>query len=256
MGMPVITVASGGMPVGDVTATTGRGTPVSEATNGFGRAVTKVTSGGMAVAYETIGITPPVSPLSSFATFDGTPAASVALSNGNLTVTHGSTNNGVGVASTMSKTTGKYYFETRSVTSISNNNGIGIKVYAGGTFSDPVANFTNAAGVLLGPTNSFIYNNTVSTGKNLGAQAIGDVYCFAIDLTARLMWVKKGAGLWNADAGADPVAGTNGVIILAGALSPMVRFTNGLATDAFTANFGASAFAFTVPAGFALGWGT
>lgn len=54
MGMPVVTVASGGMPVVDVTATTGRGTPVTEALNKFGRAVTKVTSGGMAVAYETI----------------------------------------------------------------------------------------------------------------------------------------------------------------------------------------------------------
>lgn len=194
-------------------------------------------------------------PLTTFATFDGTPSASVAMSNGNLTVTHGSTGNGTGVASTMSKTTGKYYFETRSVTSVSNSNGIGVKVYAGGIFSDG-APFINGAGIVLGPVNSFIINNTVSTGKNLGAQAVGDIYCFAIDLTARLMWIKKGAGLWNADAGADPAAGTNGVAIISGALSPMVRFTNGLATDAFTANFGASAFAFTPPSSFSLGWGT
>lgn len=61
MGWPVVTVASGGMPVTDVTAATGRGTPVTEATNGFGRAVTKVTSGGMAVAYETLVVWPPPS---------------------------------------------------------------------------------------------------------------------------------------------------------------------------------------------------
>lgn len=64
MGMPVVTVASGGMPVVDVTATTGRGTPVTEATNGRGRAVTKVTSGGMAVAYETLVTWPPAVPTS------------------------------------------------------------------------------------------------------------------------------------------------------------------------------------------------
>jgi len=54
MGLPVVTVASGGLPVVDNTAK-GSGTPVTEAGNKFGVAVTKVTSGGMAVCYETIG---------------------------------------------------------------------------------------------------------------------------------------------------------------------------------------------------------
>ncbi len=53
MGMPVVTVASGGMPVIDVSATTGKGVPVSEAVNGFGRAVTKVAAYGMPVVYVT-----------------------------------------------------------------------------------------------------------------------------------------------------------------------------------------------------------
>ena len=51
MGMPVVTVASGGMPVIDVSATIKTGLPVSEAANKFGRAVTKVTSGGIPVVY-------------------------------------------------------------------------------------------------------------------------------------------------------------------------------------------------------------
>lgn len=59
MGWPVVTVASGGLPVVDVTATTGRGAPVTEATNKFGRAVTKVTSGGIPVAFETLTVWPP-----------------------------------------------------------------------------------------------------------------------------------------------------------------------------------------------------
>jgi hypothetical protein len=40
MGLPVVTVASGGLPV--VESTNGRGTPVSEATNGKGTPVTKI----------------------------------------------------------------------------------------------------------------------------------------------------------------------------------------------------------------------
>jgi hypothetical protein len=48
MGWPVVTVASGGMPVIDVTATKPLlGLPVTEAANKFGRAVTKVAVGGI-----------------------------------------------------------------------------------------------------------------------------------------------------------------------------------------------------------------
>ena len=57
MGMAVVTVAAGGLPVIDVTATTPKlGMPVTESTAGavgakLGTAVTKVTAGGMAVTY-------------------------------------------------------------------------------------------------------------------------------------------------------------------------------------------------------------
>lgn len=51
--MPVVTVAAGGMPVVDVTATTPKlGLPVTEAANGRGVAVTKVTGKpGLAVTF-------------------------------------------------------------------------------------------------------------------------------------------------------------------------------------------------------------
>jgi len=52
MGMPVVTVASGGLAVVDNTSATYKsGIAVTEAANGFGRAVTKVASGGMPVMY-------------------------------------------------------------------------------------------------------------------------------------------------------------------------------------------------------------
>jgi len=53
MSTPVVTVATGGMPVVDVTATTPKlGLPVTEATNGYGLAVTKVVGKpGLAVTF-------------------------------------------------------------------------------------------------------------------------------------------------------------------------------------------------------------
>jgi hypothetical protein len=53
MAMPVVTLASGGLPVVDVTALNHAliGKAVTEALNGKGTAVTKVASGGMAVYY-------------------------------------------------------------------------------------------------------------------------------------------------------------------------------------------------------------
>lgn len=53
MGLPVVTVASGGLPVVDVTAILPRtGLPVTEATNGKGIAVTKVVGKpGLPVVY-------------------------------------------------------------------------------------------------------------------------------------------------------------------------------------------------------------
>jgi hypothetical protein len=54
MGLAVVTVAAGGIPVVDVTATTPKlGLPVTEAAGGRGIAVTKVTTakGGLPVTY-------------------------------------------------------------------------------------------------------------------------------------------------------------------------------------------------------------
>jgi hypothetical protein len=61
MAMPVVTVASGGLPVADMTATTPKlGLPVTEAAAGRGTAVTKVAAGkpGLAVTYVTIPPSP------------------------------------------------------------------------------------------------------------------------------------------------------------------------------------------------------
>ena len=57
MGLAVVTVAAGGMPVVDVTGIAPRtGLPVTEATNGYGVPVTKVAALGMPVVFESIGV--------------------------------------------------------------------------------------------------------------------------------------------------------------------------------------------------------
>lgn len=57
MGLAVVTVAKGGLPVVDNTAATFKsGIPVAEAANGFGVPVTKVTTGGLPVMY----VSPPL----------------------------------------------------------------------------------------------------------------------------------------------------------------------------------------------------
>ena len=81
------------------------------------------------------------------------------------------------------------------------------------------------------------------------------MFGYAIDLSARLGWVRRNFGLWNNDATADPATGIGGVAIPAGALAPFVRFTNGAATDVLTGNFGATQlFNSVVPPGFTAGW--
>ena len=103
----------------------------------------------------------------TMATFDGTPAAGVVMSNGNLTVTHGTTNNGTGVKSLATKYTGKYFFEIKLTVSTTNANGGGIVPSPGGAFSDAV-NFAGGFGASYGSGSSLIYTDGVNTTKNLG----------------------------------------------------------------------------------------
>ena len=239
--MAVVTVASGGLPVIDVTATAPKvGFPVTEASTGI--AVTKVTAGGVAVTFVAVGGSTPV------ATFDGA-SSNVTLSNGNLTVTSaGGTGTDVGARSAATKTTGKYYFEITVTAGAGNNDAIGI-LKSSGVYTDGINN-----SFMVSRTNGVIFtNNGVFANPGLTAVANGTVLCFAIDLTARLGWVRKGSGSWNADGGANPATGTGGgTIAPTDPFSPFVRFggPGGVNGNNMTANFGGSTYAQTVPSGF------
>jgi len=246
MGMPVVSVASGGLPVVDVGASL-RGTPVTEAASGRGLRVTKVAAYGLPVAYETIGVS---GGATVYATLDGATSA-VTMSGGNLIATHNSNAGNSGVRSTALKSSGKYYFESTAGSQIyAFGQMVGI-LLSSGTFAD-----------LVGGINSTIvtYQGTIftfgsATGKTIGTIAIGNVIGSAIDLDNRKAWFRSGAGLWNGGAiGVEnPATNTGGVTIGAGSLAPALGF-NGSTGDNASANFGASAFSGVVPASFTAGW--
>ena len=186
------------------------------------------------------------------ATFDGTPANGAVVSNGGLTVTHTTTTNNAGVKSTALKSSGKYYFEIALQVSHSPNNCVGI-LLSTGTLVD-MSSSLNCTEIIL-TASTPVVSNGASSGNLLGTALVGDLYGFAIDLTGRLGWIRKGAaGNWNNIPAANPATGANGVVIAAGSFAPAVRFTINGATDAMTANFGASAFSGAVPSGFTAGW--
>jgi hypothetical protein len=246
MGLAVVTVAAGGLPVCDVTATTAKGMPVTEAANGYGLAVTKVALFGMPVAYETIGISG-----STGSAFNSADLSNVTLTNGNLTAT--GTAQG-GVRSTGSIASGKNYFEYTLGTVVSGNTGVGLCT-AGANLATVAPAPTSAAIMYKG--SGAIWIDNAFSGSTLGARVNGDTIGIAVDKTAKLIWFRAGSsGNWNGSGTANPATGVGGVSIsaanLSGALYALVAL--GASGDSVTSNFGASSFVGSVPSGFTSGW--
>jgi hypothetical protein len=243
MGLPVVTVATGGLAVADVTATTPKfGLPVDEAPAGRGIAVTKVAAGkpGLPVIWATGG-----SGGGTSATLDGV-ASNVTLSNGNLTATHASTTAPAGARSTASKTTGKYYFEVSIGVAVTPFDGVGV-LSSTGTYADVQA----AANCLIVYLQGGIYALGASSGKSIGAISVGNVIGVAVDLDARKGWIRSGAGTWNGDPTHNPATGAGGIAFTAAVpFAPVIYFDTGGAGNARTGNFGQSAYANAAPAGF------
>ncbi len=186
--------------------------------------------------------------VSNPATFDtGFTDPGITLSGANLVATsntaaHYSTS----MVQTL-RTTGKFYWEIASAAF--NNPELGM-----GNHSMPLNTFggfdTNSWGV--NPSNgNLFYNNAVH--GNIGTSGPNGTCGFAVDLTARLLWFRIGAGNWNGSGTADPVAGIGGFDIstfTAGSIGPYASLrTNG---DQCTLNTGASPFANPQPTGYGM----
>jgi hypothetical protein len=194
----------------------------------------------------------------NYTTLDAaTQGASVTLSNGNLSVTQNGSAR-TGARSVHGKATGKYYFEGTVTTrgSISpNEHGIGIATeqipYA------DICNFSAMAAVVYldNASQSHFYIDGLWTGIDLGAPANGNRFDFAVDLDNGKMWIRRQGGNWNNDGAANPATNTNGQSLgdIAGlAVTPV--WVTSRSGDDVTFNFGASAFAGSVPSGFTSGW--
>jgi hypothetical protein len=201
---------------------------------------------------------PSISVPVTYATFDGV-NTSVAMSNGNLTVTHNVSAIG-GARSTMQKNSGKWYFEITKTVDTYPNPMIGL-LTASGTYTD-FENWTNSVGVrsFNNPNYDDIMTGGASVGKNLhgtSAPTLPFTVGFAVDLDNERFWARVApSGNWNGDATANPATNTGGVNIGALAsttVSPAVAFWTS-SSEVFTANFGASAFNGAVPSGFNSGW--
>jgi len=246
MGLPVVTVVSGGLPI--VESTVG-GTPVTEAANGRGLPVTKVVGKpGLPVVFETIGVGAPV----TYAALNGTPSHTT-LSNGNLTATHADTFGNAGPRSASVKTMGKYYFEAVYGAIPDNGDGIGIMQNAS-AFSDPIALGTNSS---LAFGTGLIYSNDINqVGGGIGAFTTGSKLAAAIDFDNARCWFRRDGGIWNNSGTANPATNTGGFILKTPGVGyvPFIGFTaNGVGHQA-TFNFGSTAFVYLVPAGFTSGW--
>ena len=168
-------------------------------------------------------------------------AANVTLSNGDLTATIGTDAWGA-VRSTISKATGKWYFEIRvDVTGAANYHSVGIG--------------TSAASLTKVGADSFSYGYSAYDGTKwtgLSSYAYGDSYTtgdivgVAFDLDAGKIWFAKN-NAWQASG--DPAAGTNEAFSgISGTFFPMVA--GGRTTNATTARFSSASQTYSPPTGF------
>jgi len=173
--------------------------------------------------------------------------AGITLSSGDLVATAAGAGF-VGVRATVSISSGKKYFE------------VTMNFPGGGQTSSCVgiANGSWSLSTFVGDTNSC--GLVVGTGAILGGgtgpstdgtfAAGGDVVCVAVNKTADLIWFRVNGGNWNGSATADPATETSGTDTsgISGAIFPASSLFT--ATDNYTANFGATAYAQTPPTGY------
>jgi hypothetical protein len=182
----------------------------------------------------------------------------VAYTNGNLSIasaTAATTN----VRTIVGHSSGKWYWEVTATggDGTTNSGGLGIAESAMPNNAPWVGNVPS--GLSFGYaccSGTYFYSwsgLTVSTVPPPATSAVkaGNVYMFALDMNGGRFWAGVN-GAWFGSG--DPVAGTNPVATgVTGTVYPAVTlYANSIL--AFTANFGASAFANPVPAGYTGGF--
>ena len=187
----------------------------------------------------------PAAPAPSGVTWDPADKGSATLSNGNLTALRtGAAAGFANVRSTVSKTTGKWYFEVQIDIEAGFMPGVGItsqSVSGDGEFGGGTQGYELRV-------NGTRYVNTTATGGWSAAFVANDVMMVAFDMGAGHIWWGKN-GTWlnsgNPAAGTSPAAtgitGTHRAAAVCGTSS---------AVGKVTARFASADFTYSPPAGF------
>lgn len=177
-------------------------------------------------------------------------AANITLSGGNLTANASVGGTGYGfVRATSSHSSGKWYFELNiTADSVSSSIILGIVNAASSTVAVPgVLDANGSMYVSYTGTVGAIYANSAGTVLSATPYTTGATIGVAVDVTNHLVYFARNNVWQNA---ANPSAGTGGINYIT--TSPVFPFF-GAQTNEYTtavANFGASAYAYTIPSGF------
>ena len=188
--------------------------------------------------------------------------ANITLSNGNLTATKTTSNAHCDVLGTVKKYGGKYYYELTLTTSAAGNGGAGV-------CEDLQSNnLTQLIGYYYdGILGSNQWSDKIEWANaslgSISAAAQGKTIGVAVDLDKELIWINTDVvgtpATWNAlsDGTQNPSTPTGGyrfdLYSVFRGIMPCVGTYN--QNDVYTANFGATSFAGTVPTGFS-SWNT
>lgn len=178
----------------------------------------------------------------------------VTFSNGNLTLT--STLSGevwMSTRATGHASAGKLYFEsllTSQGSGTGGNGDWGIGLLPIGSGLNNFAGSGALGGVGYLPFAGLVIVNG-SVAATIQDGTVGNTVQFAVDLGANLMWANVNNGNWNNSGAADPATGVGGISVAGMGTAPFApTFSYEDSSAATTTNFGASAFAYTVPSGF------
>jgi len=163
-----------------------------------------------------------------------------------------STSNYDGVLSFRAHSAGKYYVEV-TVNTIGTEYAVGFGNVSAIVNASPtwLGSTLNGVGWWIDVGDGGVYCGSGSALATIATVAAGNVARVAIDLDHKMFWGALNGGNWNLNPAANPATNTGGINIGTVNAGPYYFILDGRQnTLVMTADFGASAFAFTPPAGF------
>jgi len=179
----------------------------------------------------------------------------IALSGGNLTATATSSSNAAGRADAAVTSALKKYWEILIVVDVNTSVGPGLGNVSAAFITDEwLGVFATTIGYY---SDGNVYHNWNVVGAPIATYAgyaAGNRICIAVDEANTKVWFRVNAGNWNNSGADNPATNTGGLnysgLIGSGDIYPAYNVQGNGIDGQVTANFGATAFTHTPPAGF------